>query len=396
VDILEPIHLIVCNSNKGAHSVLFPEKILQIIGRARVPAHSYNLISFRKLTNPFIKSQFPFINRKDLLEEVQSKKKDIEKISITLNEISDENMVASIKSGILNSKVEVIKGLFRLDRNGDITISDFTADYHIFNSKRAREYEKNLKPLLDYLSDLFNIERKELYISQFRELSSLTSHDLIEAFLDSYGLRILKTSQSFKRKHSNTSFFTLIEAEDNFKSKDVASLLLQVIYFKYLFGEDSFRNKIEEYNSKTIVISKFARTLKVFKFKESKFFEKYILPKIKLNEEYTVDNLKVIFYDLFAEENSLDDNHISDFISLDMIENDLKFSELLNDLFIVKKRRKGQKKETVYLISSYDSSTFTSKVVRNSFKDELDRKLGVDDKSILLNVSNELLDSMIS
>lgn len=394
VDILEPIHLIVCNSNKGAHSVLFPEKILQIFGRARGAVHSLNLISFRKLTNPFISGQFPYFDKKTLIDQIEVVKSDLESLSKSFNGISDQSLIDGAKKGALENSQFGIEGFLRFDYRGNLAISDFTVDYKVYNSIRAREYEKGINPLLDYLSELFEIEKKDIYFSQFKELSSLTSNDLVESFLDSYYSRILKTSQFFPG--TNTSLLTLFEAEDNIKNKSIASLLLQVVYFKYLYGDESFGDKIKEFNSKSNVISKFARTLKTFKLRDSELFYKSIKSSLKLNEEYTVEKLKVIFYDLFALKNNNSKNHISEFIRLDMIENDLKFSEMLNDLFIVKKRRVGKKKETVYSIMSYDSVKLSPKIYQNSFRDELDRKLGVDHKTILLSVSNELLNSMIS
>lgn len=393
VDIKEPAHLIVCNADDMRYSILFPEKILQIIGRIRGQAHSINLISFRNLSNPWIKRQFPFINKNEFLKRFNDIKNDLEIQAKALAGLQNKDLKESIIKGLLDTEIDGIRGLLRLNSASQIVVSDFSVDYLLYDSKRAREYEKGINSLLDYLSQYFDFKKGEIFTSQFAELSKLSAKDQVEAFLNSYNSRILRTSGFFEG--ANISLLALYEAEANQKDRVIASLLLQSIYFDYLFGE-AWVKQIKEYNDKAIQVAKFGRILMIFKLRNSNFFELVIKSEFKLNDSYDVPNFKEKFNQLFFRKKKDSEEHISDFINLEMINKDQLFPDFLDHLFEIKKIRTTREKITMYKVISYDSPNFKSRIIRNSFRDQLDEKLGVDNRKILLSVSNKLLNSLIS
>ncbi|SDD13686.1 hypothetical protein SAMN04488104_101622 [Algoriphagus faecimaris] len=393
VDIKEQVHLIVCNADDMRYSILFPEKILQIIGRIRVKPHSLSLISFRKLANPWIKSQFPFINKKQFLEKFGDIKNDLEIQARALAGLKNKNLKESIVNGLLETEVEGIKGLLRLDSASQVVVSDFSVDYLLYDSKRAREYENGIKSLLDYLSQYFEIKKGEIFTSQFEELSKLNAKDQVEAFLSSYDSRILRTSGFFDG--ANYSLLALYEAEANLKDRATASLLLQSIYFSYLDGND-WKNSLREYNEKAIQIIKFGRILLFYKLRNSKFFDEKIKSLFKIGDSIEVSAFKDKFNQLFINKRKNSEDHINDFINQDLIISNQLFPEFLNHIFEVELIRVTRKKKTKYKIISFDSPKFKTKVSRNSFRDKLDEKLGVDDKKVLLSVSDKLLKSLVS
>lgn len=394
VDILEPVHLIVCNSDKKPHTVIFPEKILQIIGRSRVKAHSLNLITFRKLSNPFIKSSFPLVERNEFIERINPFKEtlnDFEKNYKNSNQKDKE----AIQKKLLTIEIGGVGSLLRRNYFGKLVISDFTIDYLSYNSKRAREYEKGTSFLRNYLKNYFKIKDGDIYTTEFAALENLTSIELVESFLINHKSYLLRASVRYK--DPNWYIIQLNEAELNKNRPTTSSLLLQNLYFEYIYGSELADQKIREYNKDKSQIKSFARLFKLFKLSESDFFKNKLTSKFQENEEYTFDEMKLKFLELHTEKKKEGLSHLSDFVPVDVFQNQKLLGEMIESLFEVKKVRKGKKKILHYEILSFESSNFKQqkKVNKKDSNLKIQELLGVDEKSVVLSVPNELLDSFL-
>jgi len=394
VDILEPVHLVVCNSKKNHYSIIFPEKIQQIIGRCRKGSHSLNLVTFSKLDNPFIKNNFPYVSKIQFIERLEPFKKTLGDIQENFKDSKVEDK-ESIEEKLLEVEISGIKGLLRKDVFGKIALSDFTVDFSVYNSKRIREYSEGITPLKEYLSTYFELKKSEIFVSQFTELTKLSPGDFVESFLSNYQSGILKSATFFPG--ANFSLICLFEAEANISRPKTASFLLQVIYFSYLAGENEVDDKIREYNEKITQIKPFARKIKLFKLNNSKYFIKKVLPNFKINQEYSVDEIHLLFFKLKTLKAKKGEAHLSDFINDETLGKTQLFAEFIETIFHLEKRRVGKVKKTSYKILSFISDEFNPKMelTNQNSRYKIDELLGVDDKSILLNVSGKLLDSMI-
>jgi len=394
VDILEPVHLIVCNSKENHYSIIFPEKIQQIIGRCRKGSHSLNLVTFSKLDNPFIKNNFPYVSKIQFIERLEPFKKTLGDIQENFKDSKVEDK-ESIEEKLIEVEISGIKGLIRKDVFGKIVISDFTVDLVIYNSKRIREYSDGITPLKLYLGSFFELKKSEIFVTQFTKLSKETPRDFVESFLSKYQSGILKSATFFPG--ANFSLICLFEAEANISRPKTASFLLQVIYFSYLVGENEVDDKIREYNEKSTQIKPFARKIKLFKLINSYYFKEKVLFEFELNHEYSVDAILLIFFKLKTLKVNKGEAHISDFITDETLGKTQLFAEFIETIFYLKKRRVGKVKKTFYKIISFESEEFKPKrkSTNQNSRDKIDQLLRVDDKSILLNVSGKLLDSMI-
>lgn len=393
IDILEPVHLIACNSDRKHYSILFPEKILQIIGRCRREVYSLNLITFPQLTNPFIKKFFPFVKRERLVEKLQPYKETFENIRQNFQGHPEEE-VNKIELKIIEIEINGIRGLFRRNSLGNLALSDFTVDYSVYNSNRIREYSYGLSGLINYLNNYFEVVEPKLHLNQFLDLSKLVSEDFVNSFLSNYKSKIYRSSEDYL-DNKNFSLICLHQAELNIENPKISSFLLQVIYFGHLWGDDLIEEKIKKYNKKAIQIKPFARKIKLFKLINSRFFEKEIVYEFEEGKEYLVGDLVLKFLKIRKKYK----DELTDLITDDILSSAQLFSKFLESIFEVKKRRIGKKKETVYKIISLKSKEFISikKDKSKSYRNEvLDKIFMVEDKSILLSISDRLLNSMIN
>lgn len=392
IDILEPVHLIACNSDRKHYSVLFPEKILQIIGRCRREVYSLNLISFPQLTNPFIKKFFPFVKRERLVEKLQPYKETFENIRQNFQGHPKEE-VNKLELKIIEIEINGIRGLFRRNSLGNIAVSNFTVDYSVYNSNRVIEYSNGLSGLINYLNNYFEVVESKLHLNQFLDLSKLVSEDFVNSFLSRYKSKIHRSSDDYL-DNKNFSLICLHQAEFNIKDPKISSFLLQVVYFGYIWGDDLVEKKIREYNKKTIQIKPFARKIKLFKLINSDSFKKKIVSEFEEGKEYLVGDLVQKFLKLRGKNKS----ELSYLIPDNILSSTQLFSKFLKSIFEVKKRRVGKNKDTFYKIISLSSKEFipTKKEINSSLRSErLDNLFMVDDKSILLSISDKLLDSML-
>lgn len=302
IDILDVYHLIIGSIKYPEHAILQFEKIYQITGRARNGTYSNFLI-----TPPFFEIYKEHFDVEDIKSRVD-KINDILQFSNTV--YSDEEYLDdyySFNESLLNIKINGQEGFFRVNRDNIIVPSFFTIDYKKYFYNSILEYQFGLDTLVEKLDEYFQISRNFIYSDSFdSEVEKYTGVDFISNF--SKKLPKLFSDLSIKITHDNQSnvgdifnvyLFKFIE--QNKHDKKLYSAGLQIAFFMNKFNEiDLVKKEFEKFNSDKIKIKEFGELLyfyKLYNSQEYKSLHKYF----KINEEYTANEILILFENLTSE-----------------------------------------------------------------------------------------------